>query len=190
MGPARGVGPGGRRRLRPWRAVPRQRHRPVVAARRPRVAPGKRRCAGGQPATGQPGPTALWYPIWDEKLKLGHAVRSLSGTLDLAASDIDTATGARRCPPPRRRRSPHHTAHRGCEGRLARPRLGAARRSAARREPPAQPERRGGIPAGARSEDRPRRPAGCARDPLGTPGGRGHCLPWTLHVWPTPTAPC
>jgi [protein-PII] uridylyltransferase len=34
----------------------------------------------------------LWYPIWDEKLKLGHAVRSLSGTLDLAASDIDTAT--------------------------------------------------------------------------------------------------
>ena len=34
----------------------------------------------------------LWYPIWDEKLKLGHAVRSLAGTLDLAASDIDTAT--------------------------------------------------------------------------------------------------
>ncbi|WP_420445992.1 [protein-PII] uridylyltransferase [Candidatus Poriferisodalis sp.] len=34
----------------------------------------------------------LWYPIWDEKLKLGHAVRSMSGTLELAASDTDTAT--------------------------------------------------------------------------------------------------
>ena len=34
----------------------------------------------------------LWYPIWDEKLKLGHAVRSLADTLELAAEDIDTAT--------------------------------------------------------------------------------------------------
>ncbi len=34
----------------------------------------------------------LWYPIWDEKLKLGHAVRSLAATLELAATDIDTAT--------------------------------------------------------------------------------------------------
>ncbi|WP_419842255.1 [protein-PII] uridylyltransferase [Candidatus Poriferisodalis sp.] len=34
----------------------------------------------------------IWYPIWDEKLKLGHAVRSLAATLELAASDIDTAT--------------------------------------------------------------------------------------------------
>lgn len=34
----------------------------------------------------------LWYPIWDEKLKLGHSVRSVAQTLELAASDIDTAT--------------------------------------------------------------------------------------------------
>ena len=34
----------------------------------------------------------LWYPIWDEKLKLGHAVRSAEQALELAASDIDTAT--------------------------------------------------------------------------------------------------
>ena len=34
----------------------------------------------------------LWYPIWDEKLKLGHAVRSVEQALELAASDIDTAT--------------------------------------------------------------------------------------------------
>ncbi len=34
----------------------------------------------------------IWYPIWDAKLKLGHAVRSLAQTLELAASDTDTAT--------------------------------------------------------------------------------------------------
>ncbi|MCZ7630561.1 MAG: HD domain-containing protein [Microthrixaceae bacterium] len=35
---------------------------------------------------------ALWYPIWDEGLKLGHAVRSVRDTLSLASSDLDTAT--------------------------------------------------------------------------------------------------
>lgn len=34
----------------------------------------------------------LWYPIWDEGLKLGHAVRSLRDTLALAAEDLETAT--------------------------------------------------------------------------------------------------
>ena len=34
----------------------------------------------------------IWYPIWDEGLKLGHAVRSLKDTLALAAEDLDTAT--------------------------------------------------------------------------------------------------
>lgn len=34
----------------------------------------------------------LWYPIWDEGLKLGHAVRSLRDTLALAADDLETAT--------------------------------------------------------------------------------------------------
>lgn len=34
----------------------------------------------------------LWYPIWDEGLKLGHAVRSLRDTLALAAEDVETAT--------------------------------------------------------------------------------------------------
>lgn len=34
----------------------------------------------------------LWYPIWDEGLKLGHAVRSTRDALDLAADDLDTAT--------------------------------------------------------------------------------------------------
>lgn len=35
---------------------------------------------------------ALWYPIWDEGLKLGHAVRSVRDTLSLASSDLETAT--------------------------------------------------------------------------------------------------
>jgi [protein-PII] uridylyltransferase len=34
----------------------------------------------------------VWYPIWDEGLKLGHAVRSLKESLALAADDLDTAT--------------------------------------------------------------------------------------------------
>jgi [protein-PII] uridylyltransferase len=34
----------------------------------------------------------LWYPIWDEGLKLGHAVRSVRDTLALAADDLETAT--------------------------------------------------------------------------------------------------
>ncbi|MEX0768155.1 MAG: [protein-PII] uridylyltransferase [Microthrixaceae bacterium] len=36
---------------------------------------------------------ALWYPIWDAGLKLGHAVRSTKDTLALANEDLVTATG-------------------------------------------------------------------------------------------------
>ena len=34
----------------------------------------------------------LWYPIWDEGVKLGHAVRTPDEALDLAGEDLDTAT--------------------------------------------------------------------------------------------------
>lgn len=34
----------------------------------------------------------LWYPIWDEGEKLGHAVRTPSEALDLAGDDVDTGT--------------------------------------------------------------------------------------------------
>jgi len=34
----------------------------------------------------------LWYPIWDEGLKLGHSVRTVKEALTLARSDLDTAT--------------------------------------------------------------------------------------------------
>jgi [protein-PII] uridylyltransferase len=35
----------------------------------------------------------LWYPVWDARLKLGHAVRTVKEALALAADDLDTATG-------------------------------------------------------------------------------------------------
>lgn len=35
---------------------------------------------------------AIWYPIWDAGLKLGHAVRTLDEHLTLAKTDLDTAT--------------------------------------------------------------------------------------------------
>jgi len=34
----------------------------------------------------------IWYPVWDEGLKLGHAVRTPREALALAADDLDTAT--------------------------------------------------------------------------------------------------
>ena len=35
---------------------------------------------------------ALWYPIWDEGLKLGHSVRTVKQALALGREDLDTAT--------------------------------------------------------------------------------------------------
>ncbi|MFV2038938.1 MAG: [protein-PII] uridylyltransferase [Acidimicrobiales bacterium] len=35
---------------------------------------------------------ALWYPIWDEGAKLGHSVRTVREALELARTDLDTAT--------------------------------------------------------------------------------------------------
>ncbi|MGH9216538.1 MAG: [protein-PII] uridylyltransferase, partial [Acidimicrobiales bacterium] len=34
----------------------------------------------------------IWYPIWDQGLKLGHSVRTVKEALALAADDLDTAT--------------------------------------------------------------------------------------------------
>jgi len=34
----------------------------------------------------------LWYPIWDEGITLGHAVRTVAESLSLASDDLDTAT--------------------------------------------------------------------------------------------------
>ena len=40
---------------------------------------------------------AIWYPIWDEGLKLGHSVRTPDEALRLAAEDLDTATSLLSC---------------------------------------------------------------------------------------------
>ena len=34
----------------------------------------------------------LWYPVWDQGLKLGHSVRTVKEALALGADDLDTAT--------------------------------------------------------------------------------------------------
>ncbi len=36
--------------------------------------------------------TRLWYPMWDEGQKVGHAVRTVRDALALASEDLDTAT--------------------------------------------------------------------------------------------------
>lgn len=40
---------------------------------------------------------SLWYPIWDTRLKLGHAVRTVSDSLALASDDLATATSLLSC---------------------------------------------------------------------------------------------
>ncbi len=40
----------------------------------------------------EPTASALWYPLWDAGIKLGHAVRRIDEQLDLARTDLDSAT--------------------------------------------------------------------------------------------------
>lgn len=35
---------------------------------------------------------ALWFPVWDEKIALGHSVRTVAQSIELASSDLETAT--------------------------------------------------------------------------------------------------
>ena len=49
----------------------------------------------------------VWYPIWDEGLKLGHAVRTMREALALAADDLDTATSLLQVRHLAGRRGPH-----------------------------------------------------------------------------------
>lgn len=39
----------------------------------------------------------LWYPIWDEGVKLGHAVRTTKEAVALASDDLETATSLLSC---------------------------------------------------------------------------------------------
>ena len=45
-----------------------------------------------KPARVQEVASAIWYPVWDAGLKLGHAVRSVDEQIELAKHDLDTAT--------------------------------------------------------------------------------------------------
>ncbi len=40
----------------------------------------------------EPLASALWYPLWDAGVKLGHAVRRIDEQLELAGTDLDSAT--------------------------------------------------------------------------------------------------
>ena len=40
----------------------------------------------------EPFASAIWYPLWDSGVKLGHAVRRIDEQLELAATDLDSAT--------------------------------------------------------------------------------------------------
>ncbi len=40
----------------------------------------------------EPTASAIWYPVWDSGVKLGHAVRSLDEQIALTGDDLDTAT--------------------------------------------------------------------------------------------------
>ncbi len=58
----------------------------------------------------------IWYPIWDAKVHLGHAVRTVKEALSLAADDLDTATALLDAPPDRRRRPTGRRPLLGCPG--------------------------------------------------------------------------
>ncbi|MEL6890396.1 MAG: [protein-PII] uridylyltransferase [Actinomycetota bacterium] len=40
----------------------------------------------------EPVASAIWYPLWDAKVKLGHAVRRVDEQVDLVTGDLDSAT--------------------------------------------------------------------------------------------------
>ena len=40
----------------------------------------------------EPTASAMWYPLWDAGVKLGHGVRRIDEQLDLARTDLDSAT--------------------------------------------------------------------------------------------------
>ena len=80
---------GGGRRRRAWRC---SRWAATAAPSWPRSPTSTCCCCTPASRASAPSPSAIWYPIWDEGLKLGHAVRTPKEALALAADDLDTAT--------------------------------------------------------------------------------------------------
>ena len=146
---------GRRRRLRPGRAVPAVSDLDVLLLH------------DGRPDIGRLA-EQLWYPIWDEGLKLGHAVRTPKEALRLAADELDTATSLL---------DARHVAGDAVvttellaagpravvRGRAALAAEAERKRSTSRHAS----ARRGRVPARARPQGGPRRPARRARPALG-----------------------
>ena len=102
----------------------------------------------------------VWYPIWDEGLKLGHAVRTTREALALAADDLDTATSLLqiRHLAGDAERSPTDLAERALQQWQKRSKrwLGELARRVRERH---ERGRRGGLPPRARPQGGSRRPA-------------------------------
>ena len=62
--------------------------RPAISTSCSSTTPSRRRFASSSNRSRG----AIWYPVWDSGVKLGHAVRSVDEQLALARDDLDTAT--------------------------------------------------------------------------------------------------
>ena len=133
----------------------------------------------------------LWYPIWDEGLKLGHAVRTDPRGAGARRRRPRHGHVAAPDPAPRRRRRAHRRP--GRPGARSSGRSGpsggwpAARRGAR----PPRAGRRGGLPPRARPQGGPGRAARRARAALGRAGPQvllerrpGARRPPTRRCWP------
>jgi len=47
---------------------------------------------GWRPADLETAAEALWFPVWDAKIALGHSVRTIGQSIELANTDLETAT--------------------------------------------------------------------------------------------------
>ncbi len=105
----------------------------------------------------EPVASAIWYPIWDRGLKLGHAVRSVDEHLALAKTDLDTATALLTAATDRRRPQARRHHRRVGPEQLDQAQEAVARRTT--RQGPSAPDRRRGcrLHPRTRSQGRARR---------------------------------
>ena len=133
----------------------------------------------------------IWYPIWDEGLKLGHAVRTAREALGAGRRRPRHGHLAAAGAPRRRRRRPHRATWpaRALEQWQKRAKRWLARARRPGREPPRR-GRRGGLPARARPQGGPGRPARRPRPALGRGGPQPAAGRATTRRWTPPTRRC
>ena len=132
----------------------------------------------------------IWYPIWDEGLKLGHAVRTAprgpgAGRRRPRHRDL-AAAGA----PPRRRRRSHRRPRPPVPRAVAEAVQAMARGALAAGAEPPRGRRRGGLPPRAGPEGGARRPARRPRPALGRGGSSASSGRATTPCSTRPTTPC